>query len=593
MNQFEQAKKILQELKIDAYIIPTSDFHNSEYICDHFKGRAFLSGFTGSAGTLVITKEEGRLWTDGRYFIQAQKELENSGIHLMKIGVENFPTIPAYLKSILKEGSTLGFDGRVLNTQFVESLKNELSALTINYKSDYDLIEDVWKDRPPLPNSTLFKLDDFFTGENYQSKIKRLREKMKEANATYHILASLEDQAWLYNMRADDILHTPVFLSFTIITKEQNYLFINKDKLNEHITQIFKEYKVIIKNYTNIYDFVSTIENQNILLDKSSINYAIYNKISPSNTILSSQNPTLLMKAIKNETELKNIRYAHVKDGVACTKLIYFLKKNIGKKTFTELSVSDYLAELRSQNEGFIDLSFSTICAYQENAAMMHYSANEKNNATLKNAGFLLIDSGGHYLDGSTDITRTIALGTLSETMKLHFTTVLQSMINLSTATFLKGCNGINLDILARGPIWDLMIDYKCGTGHGIGYLLSVHEAPNGFRWQKVPERNDSAIFEIGMVTTNEPGIYLENQYGIRLENEMAVVPVGENNFGTFYGFETITYVPIDLDAINASLLTAKQKQWINLYHHEVYNKISPFLSADEREWLREYTKEI
>ncbi len=592
MDIIKVLQEKLNEKEIKAYIVPTSDFHNSEYVSDYFKCRSFLSGFTGSAGTLVITQEKAYLWVDGRYHIQAAKQIEGKSITLMKQGLPGVQTIEQFLGSYLQENDVLAFDGRVMSTSSVLAMCSKLPNIKI--QADEDLIDEIWEDRPKLPFSFLYKLEEFFSGRSFQEKTKDIRQKMQDYNADIHVLSSLEDQAWLYNLRANDVAHTPVFLAFTILTKTECHLFVDTKKIDKRIEKYLDENDILVHEYHSFYDFLKQINHKSILLDFSKVNYKIYTTLSEQNTLLNHPDPSLLMKAIKNETEIKNTIQAHIKDGVAFTKFMYYVKTNIGKqKNMTEISVSEYLSKQRKKQESFVDLSFETICAYKEHAAMMHYSATPKTNATLKPTDFLLIDSGGHYLDGTTDITRTLALGELTDTQKLHFTTVLKSVIALSQAVFLKGVKGMNLDILARGPIWKLMIDYKCGTGHGVGYLLSVHEAPNGFRWQIVPERNDSAVLVPGMITTNEPGIYLENKYGIRIENEMLCVEKSKNEFGEFLGFETITYAPIDLDAIEPKLLTSDEKKWLNQYHKQVYETLSPFLTEEENVWLLDYTKKI
>ena len=583
-------QEILKQKNIDAYIVPTSDYHNSEYISDFFKSRAFLSNFTGSAGTLLITQNEAFLWTDGRYYIQAAKELNNS-ITLMKQGLPDVPNIIDFLKTKLSNEQTLGFDGKVISATFGNKIKNELPNIKIK---DEDLIPLIWLNRPKLPFSMLYRLDAFFTGKTFEAKIKDIQTIMKDKNCDTHIISSLEDQAWLYNLRANDISHTPVFLSYTIVLDNQCYLFIDQTKIDKTIEKYLKDNNVIINSYTDFYSFIKLIKNQKILLDFNKINYTIYNSLKENNQLVNSLDPSLLLKAIKNETEIANIKKAHIKDGVAMVKFLHYVKTKVKQEQdLTEISVTKVLENLRKEQPGFVDISFNTICAYNEHAAMMHYSANENTNSTLRPEGFLLVDSGGHYLEGSTDITRTICLGKPTNEMKLHYTTVLKSVIALSEAVFLKGVRGINLDILARGPIWKLLIDYKCGTGHGIGYLLSVHEAPNGFRWQVVPERNDSAILQEGMITTNEPGIYLENKYGIRIENELLCINKGKSEFGEFLGFETITYAPIDLEAIDAKLLNNEERIWIDSYHKNVYDTLSPYLNEEEKFWLKENTKPI
>lgn len=593
MDIIEIFQEQMRQHNFDAYIVATSDFHNSEYVSDYFKGRAYLSGFTGSAGTLVVLQESAYLWTDGRYHIQAAKELEGRPITLMKQGQPNVPSIAEFLNSVLKDKTILAFDGRTLNTNFVLDLKNKITA-SIEIVSNVDLIQNVWSERPAMPFSILYKLDTFFSGREYKDKLACVHAAMRKENADTYLLTSLEDQAWLYNLRGNDVAHTPVFLAYSLITLEHTYLFTDPNKIDLTVEKYLDENDILVKPYFEIYDILKNVRGKNILLDYTKVNYQLYSLIMQNNTLINRQDPTLLMKAVKNETEIRNIKLAHIKDGVAFTKFMYSVKKGFAEhKEMSELSVSKDLADLRSKSDGFVDLSFSTICGFKEHAAMMHYSATPQTDYKLKDSGFLLIDSGGHYLEGTTDITRTLALGKITEPMKLHFTTVLKSVIALSTAVFLKGCRGINLDILARGPIWKLLMDYKCGTGHGVGYLLSVHEAPNGFRWQIVPERNDSAVFEPGMITTNEPGIYLENQYGIRTENEMLCISKGNSEFGEFLGFETITYAPIDLDAIKTSLLTKEEKEWLNDYHKTVYETISPYLTEEEKEWLKLYTRKI
>lgn len=592
-DRIQHLKALMAEHHMDAYIIPTSDFHESEYVGEYFKARKFMSGFTGSAGTLVVTLEEAGLWTDGRYFIQAARQLEGSGITLYKMGEEGIPTIAEFLCDKLKENSTLGFDGRVINTKLGQNLMDKLGCKNIKVVYDKDLVAMIWTDRPTLSSDTAFLLDKKYAGKVTADKLKDLRKAIQDKGATTHILTSLDDIAWLFNIRGNDIIHTPVVLSYAVITMEKAYLFIDEAKLNTEIKFELSSNGVILKGYEEIYEFVKTISNEEvILLDSNKVNYSIYHNLGDVK-IIDSTNPSILMKATKNPVEIENLRKAHIKDGVAVTKFMYWVKNNVGKIPMTEISASDYLENCRKAQDGYLDLSFETICAYQANAAMMHYSATEDNNAELKPEGLLLVDSGGHYYEGSTDITRTIALGHVNEEQKMHFTAVLRSMLNLSNAKFLYGCIGLNLDILARGPIWDMNLDYKCGTGHGIGYLLNVHEAPNGFRWKKVPERDDSSVLEEGMVTTNEPGIYVEGSHGIRTENEIVCQKGEKNEYGQFMYFETITFAPIDLDAIDVAYLTPIDKKRLNKYHAQVYEKLSPYLTEEESDWLKIYTREI
>ncbi|MGM9971953.1 MAG: aminopeptidase P family protein [Anaeroplasmataceae bacterium] len=590
MNLINKLQELLVNLQIDVYIIPTNDYHLSEYVSDHFKARAYLSGFTGSAGTLVVSKTDAKLWTDGRYFIQAEHQLQNTSISLMKMGQPGVDTIEEYLVKNFSN-NTIGFDSRLIETSYALKLQEKLP----NSKFEsIDLISKIWDNRPDMPFSMLYRLEDIFAGETFSSKIKRVREEMKNNNATYHILASLEDQAWLYNLRADDVSNTPVFLAFTIITLDKTILFIDKSKINDEILKYLTDNNIELRDYNDIYDYASKINNEKILLDYSTVNYNIYLSIYKNNTLINAHNPTLFFKAIKNKTEIENTKIAHIRDGVAMVKAIYWLKTNIGKMPISEISFSDYLERMRSLQKGYIELSFETIAAFKEHGAMMHYSATSESDYNLEADGsFFLVDSGAHYLEGTTDITRTFALGEISKEMKLHYTTVLKSVIALADVNFLDGCSGLNLDILARGPIWKLGIDYKCGTGHGVGHVLSVHEAPNGFRWKIVAERLDSSKLKPGMITTDEPGIYLENEYGIRTENELLCVEVEDNEWGHFLGFETITVCPIDLDAIDPNILNTEERTWLNNYHKFVYNTLAPYLTKDEAKWLEENTREI
>lgn len=590
MEQLEKFQNQMKIYNMDAYIIPTGDFHNSEYVSNYFKGREYLSGFTGSAGTLLVTQENAYLWTDGRYFIQAANEIEGNNVKLMKMG-EDQP-LEDFLVDFMKDKQTIAFDGRVLPTSDVLSLKNKLP--NAKFVSDIDVLGQVWTERPKLPYSLIYKLDKVFAGMTYLEKLEKIREKMKEYGADVHILSSLEDQAWLYNLRANDVSHTPVFLAYTIITLDSVTLYVDSAKIDYSIDKYLNENDIHTKEYFDIYDQLSQIKGKKILMNFNKVNYQLYQGLCNNNELINKEDPSLLLKAIKNPTEIENIKKAHIKDGVAMTKFMYYLKTGYKEgQEMSEISVSDYLEELRRLDKGLVDLSFNTICGFKEHAAMMHYSATPETNSKITGNGFLLVDSGGHYLEGTTDITRTFAMGNVSSEMKRHFTTVLKSNIALASAVFLKGCTGLNLDILARGPIWQLDLDYKCGTGHGVGYLLSVHEGPNSFRWKSIPSKPSGQEILPGMITTNEPGIYLKDKYGIRIENEMLCVEGATNEYGTFLKFETITYCPIDLDAIQKSQLTYIEKEWLNNYHQMVYDKISPYLTKEEVEWLKEYTKKI
>ena len=593
-QRIENIRDLMKEKNIYAYIVPSSDYHQSEYVGDYFKSREFMSGFTGSAGTLIISMDEAGLWTDGRYFIQAENELKDSGIKLFKMGEEGVPTIEEYLLEKLPKNSTLGFDGRVMSVKEGQSLANKLAFKGINIEYKYDLVNDIWEDRCSLPTEKAFLLGVEYSGEGFSDKLSRIRAVMKEKKATTHILASLDDIAWLFNIRGRDVKSNPVVLSYAVITIDSVYLFIDKNKIGEDIRSELSKENVQIKGYEEVYEFIKNIdENEVVLIDTSKVNYAIYNNIPSNVQKIEERNPSILFKSIKNEIELKNIRNSHIKDGVAFTKFMYWLKNNIGKIEITEISATQKLEEFRREQDKFIEPSFSTIAAYKDHAAMMHYSATEESNYKLEPRDLFLVDSGGQYFDGTTDITRTIALGPIPENVRKDFTNVVRGMIRLSKAKFLYGCRGYNLDILARGPLWEEGIDYKCGTGHGIGFVLNVHEGPNGFRWKVREDIDDSCILEEGMVTTNEPGVYVENSHGIRIENEIVVRKAEKNEYGQFMDFEVITFAPIDLDAIDESLILKDEKVYLNNYHKQVYDKISPYLNEEEKQWLKTYTREI
>lgn len=593
-QRIENIRDLMKEKNIYAYIVPSSDYHQSEYVGDYFKSREFMSGFTGSAGTLIISMDEAGLWTDGRYFIQAENELKDSGIKLFKMGEEGVPTIEEYLLEKLPKNSTLGFDGRVMSVKEGQSLANKLAFKGINIEYKYDLVNDIWEDRCSLPTEKAFLLGVEYSGEGFSDKLSRIRAVMKEKKATTHILASLDDIAWLFNIRGRDVKSNPVVLSYAVITIDSVYLFIDKNKIGKDIRAELSKENVQIKGYEEVYEFIKNIdENEVVLIDTSKVNYAIYNNIPSNVQKIEERNPSILFKSIKNEIELKNIRNSHIKDGVAFTKFMYWLKNNIGKIEITEISATQKLEEFRREQDKFIEPSFSTIAAYKDHAAMMHYSATEESNYKLEPRDLFLVDSGGQYFDGTTDITRTIALGPIPENVRKDFTNVVRGMIRLSKAKFLYGCRGYNLDILARGPLWEEGVDYKCGTGHGIGFVLNVHEGPNGFRWKVREDIDDTCILEEGMVTTNEPGVYVENSHGIRIENEIVVRKAEKNEYGQFMDFEVITFAPIDLDAIDESLILKDEKVYLNNYHKQVYDKISPYLNEEEKQWLKTYTREI
>ena len=593
----ERLTALREEMKrrnIDIYVVPTADFHESEYVGEHFKARKFITGFTGSAGTAVITLKEAGLWTDGRYFVQAEKQLEGSTVTLYRMAEEGVPAVEEFVKDKLPQGGCIGFDGRTVNGAWGEKFAAIAEEKGGSLSIGEDLINLIWTDRPELSRAPLFILEEKYSGKSTAEKINDVRAKMAEEGADVHILTSLCDIAWLLNIRGGDIQSVPVVLSYLVLTRDQCIWFLQEEVVDDAIRAYLKENHIETRPYDDIYTYVSDIpESAVVLMNKSGVNYRICNELNKNIQVINKPNPTELMKAVKNPVEVDNTRLAHVKDGVAVTKFMYWLKTNIGKIPMTEISASDYLEARRREQENFIDLSFTTISAYGANAAMMHYSATPESNTVLKPEGFLLVDSGGHYYEGTTDITRTFVLGPVSDEMKQHFTAVCRSNMKLANAKFLYGACGLNLDILARGPLWDMGIDYKCGTGHGVGYILNVHEGPNGFRWKIVPERHDSGVLEEGMITTDEPGVYLEGKYGIRTENELVCRKAEKNEYGQFMEFENITYAPIDLDGIDPEQMSPREKQMLNDYHKKVYEVLSPYMTEEENEWLKKYTRAI
>lgn len=594
MNErLEQLRKLMAERHIDAYLVPTSDFHESEYVGDYFKCRKFLAGFTGSAGTAVVTAEEAGLWTDGRYFVQAAKQLEGSGFTLQKMGQEGVPTIEEYLQQVMPEGGVLGFDGRVINSQMGAELKELLEDKNVTISYGEDLVGQIWTDRPELSAEPVWILEEKYAGKSAAEKIADLREEMKKEHAGVHVLTTMDDIVWLLNIRGNDVPCNPVVLSYAVVTMDQFYLFINEKTLDDKVQAYLDELQVIVKPYNDIYEMVKGFRQERVLLETSKTNFAIVNNLDSSNKIIDKMNPTAMAKSIKNPVEIENERRAHIKDGVAMTKFMYWLKKNIGKIPMTEISVSDYLEELRRQQEGNLGLSFDTISAYKENAAMCHYSATAESNKELKPEGLYLVDSGGQYYEGTTDITRTMALGPITDEEREHFTLVAMSMLRLGHVKFLYGCRGLSLDYVAREPFWSRGLNYDHGTGHGVGYLLNVHERPNGIRFKMVPERMDNAVLEEGMICSDEPGIYIEGSHGIRTENMIVCRKAEKNQYGQFMEFEYLTYAPIDLDAIDVNLMEKRDIQYLNEYHKAVYEKISPYLTEEEREWLKAATREV
>ena len=591
-ERIEKLRRLMADRKIDMYVIPTADFHQSEYVGEHFKARKFITGFSGSQGTAVITKDDARLWTDGRYFLQASQQLEGTGVLLMKMGNPGVPTICEYIKEALPQNAVLGFDGRVVSMSEGVGYYDIVDAKGGKIVYDCDLIDEIWTDRPPLSKEPAFYLDIKYTGETTESKLKRVREAMKKAGANKHILTTLDDICWILNVRGNDIEFFPLLLSYAVITMDKMELYIDETKLDDKIKTAFAKDNVIIHPYNDIYEDIKKLNHDDVvLLDSGRINYALYNNIPPKVKKVDERNPEILFKAVKNDVEIENIRKAQLKDGVAHVRFMKWLKENVGKIKITELSASEKLDEFREQMGNFIRPSFEPIVAFAQHGAIIHYSATEETDVEIKPGCFLLTDTGAGFYEGSTDITRTYALGDVPAIMKEHFTLVLISNLRLGVARFKYGVNSTNVDIITRTPFWERDLDYNHGTGHGVGYLLNIHEGPSGIRWRSMPM--DNQPFEAGMVITDEPGLYIDGSHGIRLENELLVVNGTKNEYGQFMHFEPITFIPMDLDAVDKSIMTAEDVKLLNDYHKAVYAKLSPMLNDEEKEWLKKYTREI
>ena len=584
---------LMKEKKIDAYLVPTDDFHGSEYVGDYFKCRKYITGFTGSAGTAIITQDMAGLWTDGRYFIQAADQLRDTTIELFKSGEPGVPTVHQFLNDKLEEGMCLGFDGRTVSAREAEELQELLQEKHITFSVNDDLIGEIWEDRPALSCEPVMELNIRWTGKSRADKIAEIREQMKAKEADTFILTSLDDIAWLLNIRGNDIHCCPVVLSYLVMMENELRLYANAAAFSDEICSNLEADGVKIYPYDDVYSYVQSISSdKKVLLSRANVNSRLVSNIPSEVTILDEPNLTLLPKAVKNETEMENERIAHIKDGVAVTKFIHWLKKNVTRTTITELSTAEKLYQFRSEQEHFLGESFDPIIAYGTHAAIVHYSATEATDIPLEARGMVLADTGGHYLEGTTDITRTIVLGPVTAKEKKFFTAVLRGNLNLAAAKFKYGCTGLNLDYLARGPLWELGEDYNHGTGHGVGYLLNVHEGPNSFRWKNLPG-NPAPVLEEGMITSDEPGYYLENEFGIRHENLVLCKKAEKTSFGQFMCFEPLTMVPFDLEGINPEEMTERERKLLNDYHQKVYTTISPYLDEEEKEWLKQATREI
>lgn len=582
----------MQENGINYYVVPTADFHQSEYVGEHFKARKFITGFSGSAGTAVIGLDGAWLWVDGRYFLQAGAQLEGTTVELMKMGEPGVPTLDAFLDSKLVKGDKLGFDGRVVSMD--EGSLYEGIALKHGGCIEYslDLIDEIWTDRPPLSEKPAFELDVKYAGKTVADKLSDIREKMAAAEADMHVVTTIDDICWTLNIRGDDIDFFPLILSYALMDDKAYHLYIDERKLSDEIKAHLTADGVVLHPYNDIYEDIKHIPaDAKLMLDASKVNYAMFCNIPDSVKKIDVMNPEMIFKNVKNPVELENIRKAQIKDSIAHLRFMKWLKENVGKIEMTEISVSDKLDEFRKEMGTFIRPSFEPISSYGAHAAIVHYAPTPESDIPVLPKGMHLTDTGAGFYEGSTDITRTYVLGEVTDQMKKDFTLVAISNLSLANARFLYGCNGVILDAYARKPFWDRHLNFNHGTGHGVGYLLNIHEGPASFRW--VYRKGNQCVIDEGMVITDEPGIYITDSHGIRLENELLCVLDEVNEYGKFLKFEPITLVPFDLDAIDPEYMTAEERKQLNDYHKHVYEVIAPYLEEDEKEYLAKYTREI
>ncbi len=582
----------MAEENIDFYVVPTSDYHSSEYVGDFFRAREFLSGFTGSNGTLLVTADHAALWTDGRYFLQAEEQLKGSGIELMRMRRPGVPELHEYVADNLGKDRTLAFDGRLFSVSEGKQLEEAAENAGAHLKFDADLVSVVWNGRPSISCNPVSILSDKYTGCSASAKLDRVRAVMKENDCDCHIVTSLDDIAWILNLRGSDVVCNPVFLSYLIIDMNGGILFIQNKALDDEVITYLEGLNIAIRPYDSIYEYVtgSGLKRHNILIDRNRLNYTLYSLLCDNAVLKEAQNPSVLMKACKNDTEAENLRNANITDGVAMVRFLHWLDENIGHTRITEISAADRLEDFRKLGEDFIGKSFETIAGYNAHGAIIHYEATPATDVELKPEGFLLVDSGGQYLRGTTDITRTIALGELSDMMRQHYTLVLRAHIDLAMAHFPEGVTGSNLDMLARAPFWAEGLDYEHGTGHGIGYYLNVHEPPVSIFWSTQRKSCTSPLRE-GMLLSDEPGIYIEDQYGIRIENDLMVKKGNKNVFGQFLHFEPMTLCPYDLRPVIWEELTSAQIRFIDEYHRTVCERLLPHLDEADAEWLKNAVK--
>lgn len=579
-KELELLQGVMRENGVAICVVPTNDFHGSEYINEYFRSRQFISGFTGSAGTLVVCEDSAYLWTDGRYFLQASLQLKESGIELMKTGEPGVPEIDEFLEKNLKQGDVLAFDGRVLACRIGDKYKQIADKCGAITKFDLDLPDLVWTERPKLLGNSIWALPETSYGEPFEEKLARVREAMTKSSVNYHLITGLEENAWLYNLRGSDVDRSPIFFSFTLITPDSIRLY----KFGNDFDDLLKEKGVTVKSYLDIFEDIKLLPNEaTVLADFDAASYSLIKSIPAPCKIVGGISPTSVFKSVKNHMEIAATKEAHMYDGLAMVNFIYWLKNTVSKQSLTEISASDHLESLRRAQPGFIDLSFDTIAGYMSNGAIIHYSATPESDTALEANGFILVDSGGQYLKGTTDITRTIALGALTDKMKEYYTAVLRGHLDLAMAKFKAGTTGCDLDYLARKALQEIGLDYNHGTGHGVGHVLSVHEGPQ--RISKLPNKYK---LEAGMITSDEPGVYIEGEFGIRIENEI-LCKEADGNADELY-FEMLTLCPYEPEAIISERLTEEERTYLNGYHKMVYSKLAPLLEPEVRNWLRKVT---
>ncbi|MGB7528684.1 aminopeptidase P family protein [Sphingobacterium cellulitidis] len=591
MKYIDKLASLRQEMKekaVDAYIIPSSDPHISEYLPERYKCIAWTSGFTGSAGTLAITQDFAGLWTDSRYFVQANEQLAGTGFELVKLQVQGKAEYATWLAKKLKKGDTVAFDGNLASVAVAQSVQSELEPLGINVNGHLDLLEPIWNNRPELPKEKAYLLDVASTGQSTKDKLAVVKEKLKDKRADLHFVSSLDDLAWILNIRGNDVHCNPVVLGFLLIETDKNTLFIDQEKLSSSDLASLKESGVEVSAYHLAFDAIKQVKGERILLDPKRTCFANYDSVPEGIEIIEDMNPSTLLKSIKNEVEINHTRHAMVKDGVALTKFFKWVEENVGSGELSEISIAEKLQDLRAASEGFVDISFDTIAGYKAHGALPHYKATDTSNSTLSADGLLLVDSGGQYKDGTTDITRVISLGNITAEEKKDYTIVLKGTIEGSQAIFPVGTKGYSIDAITRRPIWETFRNYGHGTGHGVGYFLNVHEGPQVFNMAAI----DIPVEE-GMITSIEPGLYREGHYGIRIENLVLSKKVESNQFGEFMDFETLTICYIDTQLVDKSLLDQKHVDWLNNYNAWVYEQLSPKLEEAEKKWLKEKTKGI